>query len=381
MIPYGKQCIDQTDIDAVVEILQGDWLTQGPTIEKFEEALAMYCGAKFAVAVSSGTAALHLANLALGVKRGDKVVTTPISFVATSNSILYVGGEPVFCDIQGDTINIDPDAVRKKLRGTDDVKGIIPVHMGGLSADLENLAKIAKENDLWIIEDACHAIGGRWRDSKGKEHRVGDCAFSDLTVFSFHPVKHITTGEGGAITTNDKNLYDQLLELRTHGISKDSEKLEENHGGWYYEMRELGFNYRITDIQAALGIQQLRRSDEWVSRRQALVNVYDEAFSDIPELNMQLHPMDQFPAYHLYIVRAKDREGLYNHLKEKTIFAQVHYIPIHLQPFYRQHFGTGPGDLPEAEAYYREALSLPLFPTMSSEDQQNVIVAVREYYA
>ena len=381
MIPYGKQCIDQTDIDAVVEILKGDWLTQGPTIAKFEEALAMCCGAKYAVAVSSGTAALHLANLALGVNRGDKVVTTPISFVATSNSVLYAGGEPVFCDIQRNTINIDPDAVREELQETDSVRGIIPVHMGGLTADMENLAEIANEHDLWIIEDACHAFGGRWTDSNGKEHRVGDCAFSDMTVFSFHPVKHITTGEGGIITTNNVDLYKKLMELRTHGITRDLELLEEEHGGWYHEMHSLGFNYRMTDIQAAIGIQQLKRSDEWAMQRRKLVARYDEAFSSLPDVQAQVHPEDQEPAYHLYIAMVENRKELYNHLRDQRIYTQVHYIPIHLQPYYRRKLGTRPGDLPVAEDYYSKALSLPLFPALMNPEQDDVIKAVKDFYA
>jgi UDP-4-amino-4,6-dideoxy-N-acetyl-beta-L-altrosamine transaminase len=380
-LPYGRQTIDQQDLNAVNNVMESDWLTQGPNVFEFEEKLAHYCGAQFAVVVSNGTAALHLANLALKADAGSKVITTPISFVATCNSVLYAGSTPMFCDIIPETLNINPVAVRKCLRSNPDVVGIIPVHMGGLIADMEALSEIAKANDMWVIEDACHALGGSWLDSKGVEHRVGDCSFSDMTVFSFHPVKHITTGEGGAITTNDESLYKQLLELRSHGITKDPEKVRENHGGWYYEMHNLGYNYRITDIQAAMGISQLTNSDIWAKRRLKLVAQYDQAFETLPQVVPQDHPDNQTPCYHLYIVRVTNRKALYNHLREENIYTQVHYIPIHLQPYYQDTFGTKLGDYPEAERYYLEALSLPLFPSMTDEDQYDVIRTVREFYA
>jgi UDP-4-amino-4,6-dideoxy-N-acetyl-beta-L-altrosamine transaminase len=379
-LPYGRQIIDKSDVDAMVEVLESDWLTQGPNVQRFEQLLAEYCGAKYAVAVSSGTAALHLANQVLGVKSGSKVLTTPISFAATSNAVIYSGGEPVFCDIDPDTINIDPDEVRSKISCTTDVVGILPVHLAGLVADMESLRTIANENGLWIIEDACHAIGGKWTDSSYIEHRVGDCSFSDMTVFSFHPVKHITTGEGGAITTNNKEFYKQLIILRSHGMTKDPASLKQHHGGWYYEMQSLGYNYRLTDFQAALGSAQLSKSDRWTRRRRDLVARYDQEFAELSMIKPQDHPETQNPSYHLYIIRVKERRTLYDYLREQNIYTQVHYIPIHLMPYYQKNYGTGPGQFPLAEAYYSEALSLPLFPGMSDKDQMDVVDAVKRFY-
>jgi UDP-4-amino-4,6-dideoxy-N-acetyl-beta-L-altrosamine transaminase len=379
-LPYGRQAIDKNDVDAVVEALNGDWLTQGPGVAKFEQLIAEYCGAKYAVAVSSGTAALHLANLVLGVKPGAKVLTTPISFVATSNAIIYAGGEPIFCDIDPYTINIDPAEVLSKISQTEDIVGIAPVHLAGVVADMESLNSIAKDNGLWILEDACHAIGGKWTDSRGVEHSVGDCSFSDMTVFSFHPVKHITTGEGGAVTTNSKEFYQKLIELRSHGITKNPESISQPDEGWFYEMQSLGFNYRLTDIQAALGSTQLSNSDRWAKRRNELVSRYDQSFSELPTVKPQNHPGTQMPSYHLYIIRAKDRRALYDYLRKKKIYTQVHYIPIHLHPYYQDKYGTGPGQFPMAEAYYHEALSLPLFPSMLDEDQMEVIKSVKRFY-
>jgi UDP-4-amino-4,6-dideoxy-N-acetyl-beta-L-altrosamine transaminase len=379
-LPYGRQSISQEDLYAVIDVLQGDWLTQGPNIADFEARLAIYCGAKYAVAFSSGTAALHLANLVLQVQPNSKVLTTPISFVATTNSIIYAGGIPSFCDIDSHTFNIDPVAVKRALDLDPDIVGIIPVHLGGLVADVEAIFNISRKTGQWIIEDACHALGGSWIDSSDVERRVGDCTFSDMTIFSFHPVKHVTTGEGGAITTNNEAYYKLLLELRSHGITRDSSRLREQHGGWYYEMQRLGFNYRLTDIQAALGAKQLERSDVWAKRRRELVARYDLELKSIAQLTPQHHSEYQKPSYHLYIVRVKERKRLYDYLRKQNIFTQVHYIPIHMQPFYQDHYGTSQGQYPEAEAYYEEALSLPLFPKMSDEDQQDVIEAVRAFY-
>jgi len=382
MINYGKQAIDSEDIQSVVEALGSDWLTQGPRIAEFEQALARYCNAQFAVVVSSGTAALHLANMATGLGEGDVVITTPITFVATSNSIIYCGGRPSFVDIDGETLNLDPDEIVRSLNTQSEIKGIIPVHFGGVVADLERIHAIAREHDLWIIEDACHALGGSWVDSSGESHRVGDCSFSDMTVFSFHPVKQITTGEGGVILTNNEQLYHKLLHLRTHGITREQDILEENHGGWYYEMQELGYNYRITDIQCALGIQQLRRNDEWVYRRRELVNIYDKAFANLAEVQPQAHPDSHKGfSYHLYVVRVEARRQLYDFLKDQRINTQVHYIPVHLQPYYRKNFGYQKGDFPIAEDYYDHALSLPLFPTLKDEEQELVIDQVWKFYA
>jgi len=382
VINYGKQTVETIDLQAVIETLQSDWLTQGPKVSAFEAALTEYCGARFAVAVSNGTAALHLANLAMNVQPGDGVITTPITFLATANAVIYCGGRPYFSEIDLDTINIDPIAVKKVLAHTPGIKGIIPVHFAGVVANLEKINAIAHQNNLWIIEDACHALGGNWIDSEGTKRRIGDCAYSDMTVFSFHPVKQITTGEGGAILTNSEKLYQRLKKLRTHGMTKDPSQLEENHGDWYYEMPELGYNYRITDIQCALGLMQLKRNNEWVARRRELVSRYDDAFALLDEIRPQSHPDSEGGySYHLYVVRARYRKELYDFLKTKGINTQVHYIPIHMQPYYRKQYGYSRGDFPFAEEYYSQALSLPLFPLLTDKDQDYIISQVKNFYA
>lgn len=382
MINYGKQTVETVDIQAVTDTLQSDWLTQGPKVGAFEAALAEYCDARFAVAVANGTVALHLANLVMDLQLGDGVITTPITFLATANAVIYCGGRPYFSDVDQNTINIDPIAVKKTAADTPGIKGIIPVHFAGVVADMEKINEIARQNDLWIIEDACHALGGNWIDAKGDKHRVGDCAYSDMTVFSFHPVKQITTGEGGAILTNNEKLYQRLLKLRTHGMTKDPSQLEENHGDWYYEMSELGYNYRITDIQCALGLMQLKRNDEWVARRRELVSRYDAAFAALDGIRPQSHSDSKGGySYHLYVVRARYRKELYDFLKTKEINTQVHYIPVHLQPYYRERFGYSRGDFPIAEKYYDEALSLPLFPLLTDKDQDYIIKQVKNFYA
>ena len=382
MINYGKQTVETIDIQAVTDTLQSDWLTQGPKVSAFEAALAEYCGARYAVVVANGTAALHLANLVMDLQPGDGVITTPITFLATANSVIYCGGQPYFSDVDQDTINIDPMAVKKTLDSVPGMKGIIPVHFAGVVADMEKINEIARQNDLWIIEDACHALGGNWIDAKGDKHRVGDCSYSDMTVFSFHPVKQITTGEGGAILTNNENLYQRLLKLRTHGMTKDPSQLEENHGDWYYEMPELGYNYRITDIQCALGLIQLQRNDVWVARRRELVSRYDAAFAALDEIRPQSHTDSEGSySYHLYVVRARNRKKLYDFLKVRGINTQVHYIPVHLQPYYRERFGYGRGDFPVAEEYYNQALSLPLYPLLTDKEQDYIIHQVWNFYA
>jgi len=382
VINYGKQTIEIVDIKVVNDTLQSDWLTQGPKVSAFEAALAEYCGARFTVAVANGTAALHLANLVMDLQPGDGVITTPITFLATANAVIYCGGRPYFSDVDQDTINIDPIAINKTITDTPGIKGIIPVHFAGVMVDMERIHSIAKENNLWVIEDACHALGGKWIDSAGKVQTVGNCSYSDMTVFSFHPVKQITTGEGGAILTNNEKLYKRLVKLRTHGMTKDPLQLEENHGGWYYEMSELGYNYRITDIQCALGIMQLQRNDEWVARRRELVNRYDTAFRTLDEIRSQSHPDSEGGySYHLYVVRARNRKKLYDFLKVRGINTQVHYIPVHLQPYYRERFGYGRGDFPVAEEYYNQALSLPLYPLLTDKEQDYIIHQVWNFYA
>ncbi len=379
-IPYGRQNITQEDIDAVVKSLQSDFLTQGPAIAKFENAFAEYIGVKYAVAVSNGTAALHLCTMAMNVQPGDKVITTPITFVASANCIRYCGGEVVFSDIDPNTFLLDVEIVRTLLekhpKGT--FKGIIPVDFAGAAINLETFKKLADEHDLWLIEDACHAPGGFFIDSKEKKQNCGNSAYADLAIFSFHPVKHIATGEGGMITTNNKKLYDKLCLLRTHGITRDIELLQENHGIWYHEMQELGYNYRLSDIQAALGSTQLKRADEGLKRRKEIAHRYDEAFSSY-KLNIKTPKYNEGHAFHLYIIQVEDRKDLYNHLRENNIFAQVHYIPAHTMPYYKN-LGYKKGDYPIAEKYYEHCLSLPMYPTLSNEEQDYVIETILNYF-
>lgn len=393
-IPYGRQSITQDDIDAVVNVLKSDYLTQGPEIEKFEKEFAKYIGVKYAVAVANGTAALHLCTLALGVKHGDKVITTPITFTASANCIRYAGGDVVFADIDPETYLLDIKEVEKLLKASPKgaYKGIIPVDFAGRAVDLEAFKKIADEYSCWIIEDACHAPGGFFTDSKGNKHKCGNGDFADLSIFSFHPVKHIAAGEGGMITTNDENLYKKLQLLRTHGITKDetnfSNSLEFANGqqpianghwpGWYYEMQELGFNYRLTDFQASLGLSQLKRANVGLTRRKEIAAIYNKAFNDKEYIKGHSGIIEGH-GYHLYIIEVQDRKELYDHLRKKNIFTQVHYIPVHLMPYYRQ-FGWKESDLPIAENYYNQCLSLPMFPRLSNDEQEYVIREIMEFY-
>lgn len=378
-IPYGKQIITQDDIDGVIEVLKSDFMTQGPKIKEFEDKFANYIGCKYAVAVSNGTAALHLSTLAMNVKAGYKVITTPITFAASANCVLYAGGEVDFVDIDPDTYLLDLTKLEKKLesvpKGT--YQGVIPVDFTGLPVDTERLREIANKHGLWIIEDACHAPKGYFLNSKNEKVFCGDGQYADLSIFSFHPVKHIATGEGGMITTNNKELYEKLLLLRTHGITKSPDLLIENHGGWYYEMQELGFNYRLPDISASLGVTQLKKADERLKRRNDIADKYFKAFN-YTSIKTQLIPDQFYNAFHLFIIQVNDRLGLYNHLRSHKIFAQVHYIPVHLQPFY-QTKGWKKGDLPVAEEYYEKCLSLPMFPSLSNEEQEFVIEKVLEF--
>lgn len=389
VIPYGKQHITEEDIQAVVETLKSDYLTQGPKIKEFETAFAAYVGAAFAVAVANGTAALHLNTLALGVKPGDKVITTPITFAASANCIRYCGGEVVFADIDPETYLLDINKIKVLLesspRGT--YQGIIPVDFAGRAVDLEAFRKLANEYGLWIIEDSCHAPGGYFLDAQGEKQHCGNGRFADLAIFSFHPVKHIAAGEGGMITTNSKSLYERLLKLRTHGITKEEDSFENSvefaggekaYPGWYMEMQELGYNYRLTDFQAALGLSQLKRAADGLNRRREIAKKYFAAFEGKDFIKGQSGVMEGH-AYHLYVIQVKDRMGLYNHLRENKIFAQVHYIPTHLMPYYRE-FGWKDGDLPNAEAYYKQCISLPMFPTLTVKEQEYVIDVIYQYY-
>lgn len=399
-IPYGHQNITHEDIDAVVKVLKSDFLTQGPEIDKFEKAFAEYIGCNYAVAVSNGTAALHLCTRALGVKPGDKVITTPITFAASANCVCYASGEVVFADIDPDTYLVDIKEVEKLLKSApiETYKGIIPVDLAGRAVDMEAFRKIADEYGLWIIEDACHAPGGFFTDSKGEKHNCGNDDFAELAIFSFHPVKHLATGEGGMITTNDETLYKKLLMLRTHGITKEANLFQNStelatgintqftthnsqfttYPGWYYEMQELGFNYRLTDFQAALGASQLKRADKRLKRRREIAKIYQNAFEGKSFIKGQSGVVDGH-AYHLYIIEVENRKGLYDYLREHNIFVQVHYVPLHLMPYYKK-FGWEERDLPNAEKYYEQCLSLPMYPTLTENEQKFIIKNILNYY-
>jgi UDP-4-amino-4,6-dideoxy-N-acetyl-beta-L-altrosamine transaminase len=389
VIPYGRQNITQEDISAVVESLQSDYLTQGPKIKEFEDAFATYVGAKYAVAVSNGTAALHLCTLALKVKEGDKVITTPITFVASANCVRYCDGEVVFGDIDPKTYLLDIQSVRKLLeaspKGT--YKGIIPVDFAGRAVDLEAFRALANEFGCWIIEDACHAPGGYFIDSTNTKQNCGNGKYADLAIFSFHPVKHIACGEGGMITTNDSELYERLLMLRTHGIVKNDELYQnsiEFAGGiteyplWYMEMQTLGYNYRLTDFQAALGLSQLNRANDGIEKRKLIAEKYTAAFNKKSFLKGQSGVIEGH-AYHLYVIEVENRLGLYNFLRKHNIFAQIHYIPCHLMPYYRK-LGWKESDVPNSENYYKQCISLPIFPTLSQTEQEFVINKISEFY-
>src|SRR6476620_1720291 len=378
-IPYGKQFISQDDIDAVVKTLQSDFLTQGPKIAEFEEKFARYIGCKYAVAVANGTGALHLSALALNVNETSNIITTPVTFAASANCIRYCRGNVFFADIEKDGYLLDLNKVETLIRSKSSgfFTGIIPVDLAGSAVNLEEYRTLADKYHLWIIEDACHAPGGYFIDSNREKKFCGNGKFSELAIFSFHPVKHIACGEGGMITTNDETLYKKLLLLRTHGITKDPCLLHENHGGWYYEMQELGYNYRLTDFQASLGISQLERADQGLRRRRVIAKKYFDAFKNVDHIMGQSGYVEGH-AYHLYIIEVDDRLGLYNYLRSKNIFVQVHYIPVHTLPYYQQ-LGWQEGDFPVAENYYHHCLSLPMFPTLANEEQQYVIDRINEF--
>ncbi|WP_146652305.1 UDP-4-amino-4,6-dideoxy-N-acetyl-beta-L-altrosamine transaminase [Labilithrix luteola] len=385
-LPYGRQSIDDDDIDAVVRCLRSDYLTQGPEVRRFEEALCETTGARYAVAVANGTAALHLAALAAGVRADDVGITSTITFVASANAIRYAGGTARFCDVDPDTGLLSMRSLEECVARTPP-KVIVPVDLTGAVADLPRVNAIAKRAGALVVEDAAHSLGATY-DVDGVTYRAGSCQHADMAILSFHPVKHVTTGEGGAITTNDEALYRELLDLRTHGITKDPQKLEKNDGPWYYEQRALGFNYRITDLQCALGSSQLKKLGRFVSRRREIAARYDEAFAQLSSrLRPLVVPAGVRSAYHLYVVRlvarpgedlagvAERRKALYLALAEQRIHAQVHYIPVHTQPDFRRH-GMGSEKLPGADAYYASCLSLPMFPTMSDGDVDRVVAAV-----
>ena len=378
MIGYGHQYIDDSDIEAVVKVLKSDYLTQGPAIAQFEKTICEITGSKYCVAVSNATAGLHIAVAALGLCQGDEGITTPNTFLASSNCMVYNNVKPVFADINPVSYNIDPAEIEKHI--TDKTKLLIPVHFAGLPCEMEKISVIAKNHNLHVIEDAAHAIGSQYADGS----YVGNCKYSDMTVFSFHPVKTITTGEGGAVTTNDEKLYQNLCILRSHGVTKDENLLTKNPGPWYYEMQSVGFNYRMTDMQAALGCSQLAKLDWFKKRRREVVAAYNKAFDGMMHLKTPTEPKEVSSCFHLYAVQidfvalGKTRSQVMQELRDKGIGTQVHYIPVPTQPFYKETYGYKDGDYPVTEKYYEQELSLPLYPGLSEEDVNSVINAVKE---
>ena len=378
MIGYGHQYIDDDDIQAVASVLKSDYLTQGPAVERFEREICRITGASYCVAVSNATAGLHIAVAALGLGDGAEGITTPNTFLASANCMVYNGIRPVFADIDPVSYNIDPAEIEKHI--TDRTGLLLPVHFAGLPCEMDRIGATAEKHKLHVIEDAAHAIGSQYADGS----YVGNCKYSDMTVFSFHPVKTITTGEGGAITTNDEELYQRLLMLRSHGVTKDEKLLTKNPGPWYYEMQTLGFNYRMTDMQAALGFSQLKKLDTFKSRRREIVATYNRAFAGMKHLRTPTEPEGVSSCFHLYVVQVdftalgKPREQVMQELRDRGIGTQVHYIPVHTQPFYKKTYGYREGDYPVAEKYYGQELSLPLYPGLSDGDVDSVIRAVKE---
>lgn len=373
-LPYGKQWIDDKDIQAVVDVLKSDYLTTGPTTSRFEREIAKVVDVKYAVAFANGTAALHGACFAAGIQENDEVITTPLTFVASANCVLYQGGKPVFADIDPNTYNISPQSVRTLI--TEKTKAIIPVDFTGQPADLDEIVTIAKENNLVVIEDAAHALGATY-----KRRRIG--SISDMTMFSFHPVKHITTGEGGVITTNNEDYYEKLIQFRSHGIIRNVSKLIENQGPWYYEMQFLGFNYRMTDIQAALGLSQLNKLKRFIEIRKQYVEMYNEAFQHIHGITIPFQSEESNSSWHLYIIRLNlerlsvGRKDIFEAMMKENIGVNVHYIPVHLQPYYKK-LGYKKGICPNAEKLYEEIITLPLYPAMTVRDVKDVIQAVQK---
>lgn len=369
LLPYGHQWVDDEDIKAVAEVLKTDWITQGPKVDEFERRVAEYCGAKYAVAVSSGTAALHAACTVAGISEGYEAITSPITFAATANAIVHCGGKPVFADVREDTLNIDPVEIRRRLSPR--TRAILPVDFTGHPADLDEIKVIAQERGLVVIEDAAHALGAEYNGEK-----LGN--ISDLTIFSFHPVKHITTGEGGMILTNNQEFYEKLRIFRHHGI------VNRDKGSWYHEIHNPGYNFRITDFQCALGISQLRKLDFFINRRREIADRYNEAFSKMEEIITPVEEEKVKAVYHIYVIQLRTeilkagRKEIFEALRAENIGVNVHYIPVHLHPYYQRVFGYKEGDYPKAERYYDRTVTLPLFPKMTDEDAEDVIEAVKK---
>ena len=380
-IPYGRQQIDQDDCKAVLEALQADYLTQGPKVVEFERDFAAFVGSKYAIAVNNGTAALHLGALALGVNSESRILVAGNSFAASANCVLYCGGQVEFCDISSETWCLDIDLVAEKLKAAPfgHYAGIIVIDYAGFPSNTEKLRELAARHKLWIMEDACHAPGARFRNSEGEWAASGSGRYADIGTFSFHPVKHLTTGEGGMITTNDKGLYEKILKLRTHGITKNEQEFEKaSDGPWYHEMQVLGFNYRLPDLNCALGVSQLKKMPKNLARRQEIASIYFREFQSLP-LGLPFASSDIYNAYHLFVVRTPRRDELFAFLKEKGIQCQVHYIPIYQHPFYRRLLGTI--QLPQNDQFYLEAMSLPMYHSMADEDVFYVVECVKKFFS
>lgn len=382
MIFYGKQTLDENDINAVVEVLKSDFLTQGPTIGKFEKCVANYCGAKYAVAVTNATSALHIACLAAGLGKGDTLWTSPITFTASANCGRYCGANVDFVDIDNNTYNMSVEELEAKLTKAEVLpKVLVPVHLAGQSCDMEKIHALAKKFNITVIEDASHAIGADYKDTK-----VGSCKYSDMTVFSFHPVKIVTTGEGGMVLTNSKDLYDKLVLYRSHGITRTPELMtKEADGPWYYQQIDLGFNYRMTDMQAALGYSQMHKVDEFVARRRELAARYNELLKDLDMLKLPYQDESTASSWHLYIVRvdfskiSKTKKQIFAEMKDKGVCLNLHYIPVHTQPYYEK-LGFKQGDFPSSEKYYEEAFTLPLYYSLTNEQQDHIVKALKEVF-